>query len=224
MVSIKHESASLVLGLECGSAVGPVISNHLGGYMNRNLLVLAVALASFPELASAHEIGGSGGFMSGLTHPVLGFDHLLAMLSVGILSAQMGGRAIWKVPLSFVSVMLVGGVLGFQDVPLFSVELAIAISVLALGVSIATEKKLPSMVAMVFVGFFAIFHGYAHGSEMPYLVEPAFYACGFVVGTASIHIAGVLIGLVAEKFRHGKQSLRYLGAAIAGIGFHLMIM
>lgn len=188
----------------------------------RLLLVLLVAL--FPALAFAHTSADGGGFFAGLSHPVLGFDHLLAMISVGILSAQMGGKAIWTVPSTFVSVMLIGGLLGINNVPLFSVELGIALSVLVLGVALAVDKKLPIVMAMLFVGFFALFHGHAHGTEMPRLAEPKYYALGFVVGTAGIHIAGVLIGLISQKFTQGAQLLRFVGAGIAGIGFHLMIM
>ncbi len=185
------------------------------------LSILGVVLF-FPSMSYAHE-GAGGGFTAGLTHPVLGFDHLLAMLSVGILSAQMGGQAIWRVPLTFVLVMLGGGILGINGIPLFSVELGIALSVLALGIAIALETKLSSLLAMVFVGFFAIFHGHAHGTEMPFLSKPLFYACGFVLGTAGIHIAGVLIGLIAERIKEGGQLLRYVGAGIAGVGFHLIV-
>ena len=189
----------------------------------RKIVLATVGIVSLlPSISYAHE-GSGGGFIAGLTHPVLGFDHLLAMLSVGILSAQMGGQAIWRVPLTFVLVMLAGGILGINSVPLFSVELGIAVSVLALGIAIALEKKLPPLFAMVFVGFFAIFHGHAHGTEMPSLSKPLFYACGFVIGTAGIHIAGVLIGIIAERLKEGKQLLRYAGAGIAGVGFHLII-
>ena len=189
----------------------------------RKIVLLILGVASFfPSVSYAHEADG-GGFMSGLTHPVLGFDHLLAMLSVGILSAQMGGRAIRRVPLTFVLVMLGGGILGINGIPIFSVELGIAFSVLALGIAIALEKKLSPLLAMVFVGFFAIFHGHAHGTEMPSLSQPVFYACGFVVGTAGIHVAGVLIGIIAERLEQGGQLLRYAGAGIAGVGLHLII-
>ena len=104
------------------------------------LSILGVVLF-FPSISYAHEVPGGGGFMSGLTHPVLGFDHFLAMLSVGILSAQMGGQAIWRVPLTFVLVMLGGGVLGINGIPIFSVELGIALSVLALGIAIAADRN-----------------------------------------------------------------------------------
>lgn len=187
---------------------------------------LYIALVGFmfflPSVSNAHVVSGDGGFISGLSHPILGFDHLLAMLSVGVLSAQMGGKAIWKIPVTFVIVMLAGGILGMEGVKMISVELGIALSVLVLGLSITIEKKLPAVITMMFVGFFAIFHGFAHGIEMPYLAKPVFYVFGFVVGTTGIHIVGVLAGLFFRKIKDGQQLLRYLGSAIAGIGFYLI--
>lgn len=191
--------------------------------MKKNLLLLFIGCC-LPQFVWAHDLNAGGGFMSGFSHPVLGLDHLLAMISVGILSAQMGGRAIWSVPSVFVGVMLVGGVLGMQGFPLISVELGIAFSVFALGLALVAEKKAPPMLAMLFVGIFAIFHGHAHGTEMPYLAEPILYALGFFVGTASLHIAGVLIGVFANKTSFGEQLLRYIGAGIAGIGLYLLIL
>jgi len=182
------------------------------------------ALLLITSSAHAHVIEGAGGFLAGLTHPVLGFDHLLAMLSVGMLSAQMGGRAIWTVPATFVTVMLLGGVLGMMDVPLISVEIGIAASVLALGVAIAAERKLPPLLAMLFVGVFAVFHGHAHGAEMPDIAKPALYALGFVSGTAGIHITGVFVGLIADRTKRGRELLRFAGAGIAGIGVHLLLL
>lgn len=191
--------------------------------MKRVIFFAGLAIALFPGLAFAHESTGSG-FTAGLSHPVLGFDHLLAMLSVGILSAQMGGRSLWLVPAAFVVVMLVGGLLGMNGIPLFSVETGISLSVLALGLALTVEKKLGAIMAMIFVGFFAVFHGYAHGAEMPNLANPTHYALGFIIGTASIHMAGVIIGEAAKLLPDGAQLLKYLGAGIAGIGFHLMVI
>lgn len=182
------------------------------------------AVLMFPSLAYAHDSSAGGGFVSGLSHPVLGLDHLLAMISVGIVSAQMGGKAVWTVPAAFVGVMLVGGLMGMNGVPFFSVELGIALSVLVLGVAIAADKKLPTFLAMIAVGFFALFHGHAHGTEMPEVAQPALYAAGFVTGTALIHVAGVGIGFMSKSFATGPQLLRYVGAGIAGIGFHIIIM
>jgi len=189
--------------------------------MKKNALVLLI-MSLLPQLVWAHDLNGGGGFMAGFGHPVLGLDHLLAMVCVGILSAQMGGRAIWSVPSVFVGVMLIGGVLGMEGVPLISVELGIAFSVFALGLALVAEKKAPPRLAILLVAIFAIFHGHAHGTEMPHLAEPALYALGFFIGTATLHIFGVLIGLFSKKINHGELLLRYLGAVITGVGVYLM--
>jgi urease accessory protein len=159
-----------------------------------------------------------GSFLSGLTHPVLGLDHFLAMVSVGILSAQMGGRAIWTVPATFVLIMAVGGLLGWIDVGLSAIEVGIAFSVLALGTAIALDKKLPVVAVMSAVGVFAIFHGYAHGAEMPAAAKATTYAVGFMTGTALLHIMGVIIGDISQQYERGKLLLRGAGVLIAGTG------
>ena len=188
----------------------------------RKLFLIFLSLFLAPVQGFAHEIAGTG-FAAGLTHPVLGVDHLLAMVSVGILSAQMGGRAIWTVPATFVSLMVVGSVFGITNIPIPVVEYSISISVIALGIAIASAKKMPVVASMMFVGFFAIFHGHAHGTEMPYLAKPLFYALGFVMGTAGIHLVGVLIGYLATLKRQSASLLRYSGAAIAGMGLQILI-
>lgn len=187
------------------------------------VLVLLLSNILLPNLAFAHVDGSSGGFWSGLNHPVLGLDHLLAMVSVGIVSAQIGGRAIWSVPATFVAVMLVGGVMGMQSIPLISVELGIAISVLALGIVIAADKRIAAQWAMLFVAVFAVFHGHAHGEEMPNLANPVLYALGFVSGTAAIHIAGVVIGTAAKKHQYGIKLMRMAGTAIAAVGIYFIV-
>lgn len=183
-------------------------------------ILLGILMGLFPSVVYAHD--GTpvpfGGFLSGLVHPVLGYDHLLAMLSVGILSAQIGGRAIWTVPATFVCVMAIGGALGLIDIGLTSSELGIAASLVLLGLIIAAERKLPILLAMLGVGFFAIFHGYAHGTEMPTTAEPVLYALGFLTGTALIHIAGVVIGDIARHYERGKMILRFGGGFISLIG------
>lgn len=191
--------------------------NHIKRYI---ALLLMTPLASL----QAHEMSGGGGFASGFSHPVLGLDHLLAMIAVGVLSAQLGGKAIWTVPSTFVAIMLVGGILGMNEVPLFTVETGIAFSVLALGVAMAAERKMPIPLAMLFVAIFALFHGHAHGTEMPQLAKPRLYALGFMSGTAVIHVSGVVFGAAFRSFQNGPQLLRYVGAGIAGIGFHLLII
>lgn len=182
--------------------------------------LMALLFAAIPGVAYAHDGTnlGLGGFLSGIVHPVLGYDHLLAMLSVGIISAQIGGRAIWTVPATFVSVMAVGGVLGLINIGLNVTELGIAVSLVILGLVIAAERKIPTLIVMIGVGFFAIFHGYAHGSEMPDTAEPFLYALGFLVGTALIHIAGVVIGDISRHYERGKVALRVGGAMIALVG------
>ena len=182
--------------------------------------LMALLFAAIPGVAYAHDGTnlGLGGFLSGIVHPVLGYDHLLAMLSVGIISAQIGGRAIWTVPATFVSVMAVGGVLGLINIGLNVTELGIAVSLVILGLVIAAERKIPTLIVMIGVGFFAIFHGYAHGAEMPDTAEPFLYALGFLVGTALIHIAGVVIGDISRHYERGKVALRVGGAMIALVG------
>lgn len=189
------------------------------------LALFLIALACTPGLALAHEASQLplGSFIGGLTHPVLGPDHFLAMVSVGILSAQIGGRAIWTVPATFVAVMAVGGALGMLDAPLTAIEAGIALSVLVLGITIAAGRKLPTRLAMVAVGFFAIFHGFAHGAEMPLVAEPARYAAGFLTGTAALHLLGVIIGDAARHYARGKILLRIAGGAIAGIGTWFLV-
>lgn len=187
--------------------------------------ILLVFIISFiPVTVYAHEGGNVpiGGFLAGLIHPVLGYDHLLAMLSVGILSAQIGGRAIWTVPTTFVTVMALGGTLGMIGIGLTAIEMGIAASLVLLGLVIAAERKLPILIAMGGVGFFAIFHGYAHGTEMPETAQPMLYALGFLTGTAVIHIAGVVIGDIARHYERGKLMLRVGGVFIALIGVLFM--
>jgi urease accessory protein len=188
------------------------------------LLFVAAALAIAPS-AWSHD-GTTlpyGSFLSGLTHPVLGLDHLLAMVSVGILSAQIGGKAIWTIPATFVAIMALGGFLGWVDIGLSAIEVGIAFSVLALGTAIAADRRVPLVAAMSVVGVFAVFHGYAHGAEMPTVAKPVTYALGFMTGTALLHIAGVVIGDISQHYAKGKIMLRAAGVAIAGTGAFFLL-
>ncbi|BCX82684.1 urease accessory protein [Methylomarinovum caldicuralii] len=190
--------------------------------LKRDLLRTAiVCLLWLPGLAEAHAVSGSG-FTSGLLHPILGLDHLLAMVSVGILSAQLGGRAIWLVPAAFVSCMILGGVLGILGIYWPFVELGITMSVILLGIALAAHGHIPVAVGLGLAGFFGIFHGHAHGTEMPEVAEPVWFTLGFVTGTVAMHLTGVAIGLAAEPLPSGDQWLRYLGAGVAGIGVHIL--
>lgn len=183
-------------------------------------LFLTLSALVFPLTVSAHQVGGNG-LASGATHPLSGFDHLLAMVAVGILGAQLGSRAIWKVPVTFAAFMVVGGALALAGIGLPGVEPAIALSVLVLGSAIAVSKKLPLGWALACVALFAVFHGHAHGEEMPLIANAAVYATGFVLSTAALHVTGVLIGHYAPKNRTAFTALRYAGAVmgLAGIVF-----
>lgn len=187
----------------------------------RFLVILAVASLA-PESASAHvQAGELGGFESGFIHPIVGPDHLLAMLAVGIWGAQMGGRNVWTLPVTFPLVMAVGGILGMSGFVLPHVELGIALSVLVLGLAIAFAWKAPEWVALLLIAVFAVFHGYAHGVELPNAVDPASYAVGFVVATGVIHVVGIGIGLLLGRIWEGQLS-QALGGAIAVAGLYFV--
>ncbi len=194
-------------------------------FVRRSVVVAAATLAilgAFPGVALAHEnqVIRFGSFLGGLTHPVLGLDHFLAMVSVGIVSSMLGGRAIWTVPGLFVVMMAVGGTIGNVDIGLGStaIETGIAISVIALGVVIAGDRRLPVRVVMGAVVFFGFFHGYAHGVEIPEIAGPFVYALGFLLGTALIHLLGVVIGEVAKRYTPGRLVMRFGGGVFVGIG------
>ncbi len=176
------------------------------------------------ETAFAHEeVEGGVGFLTGLLHPALGFDHLLAMLSVGILSVQIGGHAIWHVPATFVLIMIFGGFLGMQGIEIPMVEAGIAISVIVLGIALAAEKFIPEWVAIISVAIFGAFHGHAHGTEMPLIANPWHYGLGFVTGTALIHLMGVFVGFGFRRLHRGPGLLRATGIGIAGIGCYFLL-
>ena len=187
--------------------------------------ILIFLLISFSSALSAHEAQSLpyGPFLSGITHPVLGFDHLLAMVSVGMISAQIGGRAIWTVPATFVIVMFFGGLLGLNYGGVTGYEIGIALSVLLLGSSLAADKQLDVNFAMLAVAIFAIFHGYAHGEEIPTIAEPPPYVAGFMSGTVILHVAGVVIADISTHYEKGKILLRILGGLIALSGLYFLI-
>lgn len=188
-------------------------------------LITLLFLVLLPELSFAHEVEGNG-FLAGFYHPVFGLDHLLAMLAVGILSTQIGGRAVWIVPASFVVIMLAAGFVGMEalvDLTTTQIEMGIMFSVILLGFVIALDRNMPIIVASLFVAFFAIFHGYAHGVEVPAKANPYYFAAGFVLGTIMIHLAGVLIGVIANRWKTSAVVLRYSGAVMMGIGLKMLI-
>jgi urease accessory protein len=181
---------------------------------NFKLTTLLAAFALLPVLAQAHPGHGlTNSFASGLNHPLHGLDHILVMLAVGLWASQLGGRSRWVVPVTFVSLMTVGGVLGMLGLPLPMVETGILVSVVAMGVLIATAARLPLAASMALVGVFAIFHGHAHGTEIPAAASGLNYALGFVLATAFLHACGLGLGLLAQK-RLTMPALRFAGAAI----------
>lgn len=173
-----------------------------------------------------HEYGG-GGTLSGFLHPLLGLDHLLAMVAVGMLSAQMGGRAIWTVPAAFVVVMAVGGIFGIIGTEIPWVEYGITGSVLALGLAILWGNKTPAPLAMVFVAFFGLFHGNAHGTELPTATNTVAltvaYVAGFLIATIGLHLIGALLGLIAERRPQGVMMLRLSGVLLSVLGVILIL-
>lgn len=186
-------------------------------------LAVALPLALAPTLALAHpSIEHASGFVHGFVHPVSGIDHILAMVLVGIFAWQLGGRALWLVPATFVAVMAAGGALGVAGVGLPFVEVGIALSVIALGAIVAFRVKAPVAVAMGVVGLFAIFHGHAHGAEMPENAGGLLYAAGFMLATAMLHAAGIAVGFGIGKITEsrGPAIVRLAGglAAVAGFG------
>lgn len=186
----------------------------------RSLLTLAALVT--PSLALAHTgVGDTHGFVHGFAHPIGGLDHVLAMVAVGLFAAHLGGRALWLVPLSFVGVMALGGALGMAGVEIPFAEAGIALSVIVLGAAVALRIALPTVAAMALVGFFAIFHGHAHGAELPQGASGLGYATGFLIATALLHAAGLGLGLAIGRL--GSRGLRtaQLGGtamALAGSG------
>ncbi|MBA8876337.1 HupE/UreJ family protein [Phyllobacterium myrsinacearum] len=177
----------------------------------------------YPALAHAHVgVGETSGFTHGFAHPISGLDHVLAMILVGVFAFQLGGRALWLVPAAFVGMMAAGGALGAAGINVPFVELGIALSVIVLGAAVAFEIKAPAAIAVALVGLFAVFHGHAHGAEMPESAGGLAYAGGFMAATALLHVAGIGIGFGIGKIsqRVGPGIVRIIGglAALAGVG------
>lgn len=169
----------------------------------------------------AHEATGAiDGFASGLLHPVLGLDHVVAMVAVGLWGAFLGSPALWILPVVFPLVMAIGGALGVVGIELPAVETGIALSAVVLGAMVAFAARPPIWVAAIIVGIFAIFHGHAHGTELPTAASPLTYSLGFVIATGLLHLCGIAFGLLAN-WPAGRTAVRVGGGAIAlaGVGF-----
>jgi len=184
-------------------------------------LTITLMLLSFAGAAGAHESTGvAGGFVSGLMHPVLGWDHVVAMVAVGLWGAFLGSPAIWILPVVFPLVMAFGGALGVIGIPVPAVETGIAASAVVLGAMVALAARPPIWVAAVIVGAFAIFHGHAHGTELPNAANPLAYSLGFVISTGLLHLCGIAFGLLV-RWPVGQIAVRAGGGliALAGVGF-----
>ena len=189
------------------------------------LLTAATAILT-PAVAFAHTgVGATSGFVHGFGHPISGLDHILAMLMVGVFAWQLGGRALWLVPTTFVAVMGVAGALGIAGIGIPFVEIGIALSVAVLGAIVAFNVKAPVAAAMGLVGLFALFHGHAHGAEIPEDAGGVTYAAGFMIATVLLHLAGIgsgfLIGGTGD--RYGSFLVRVAGGFATVAGMVLLI-
>jgi urease accessory protein len=199
------------------------MNSNLGSsttYDVRRVALLLLALA--PTIALAHEeTSQAAGFLSGLAHPVSGFDHVVAMVAVGLWGAVLGAPAIWVLPIAFPLVMALGGLMGLLGFPLPGVEIGIAASAVVLGAMVLADIKLPLWVAALVVAFFAIFHGHAHGRELPEGTSALLYSLGFVIATGLLHATGILLG-VAHRWAMGRQVVRAAGGGVALAGLFFL--
>lgn len=192
--------------------------------MKRVVLAAGMAVLGFLAAggAEAHVFGAwGGGLGEGFFHPMGGLDHVLAMVAVGLWAAQRGGRALWALPAAFLSMMAVGGLFGGAGIPLPWVEAGVAASVVVLGMAVAWAPRWPMLAGLGLVGLFALYHGHAHGAEIPQTAAPALYAFGFLAATALLHGAGIALGRLAASSLIGAKLLRGTGAAVAAAGFLL---
>ncbi|WP_299487104.1 HupE/UreJ family protein [Acaryochloris sp. IP29b_bin.137] len=188
------------------------------------LLLLGIVLV--PVSAQAHFEGShSLGFFHGLAHPISGVDHLAAMVAVGLWATQLGRRAFWAVPLTFVAVMILGGLMGTTGFTIPFIEQGIAYSVLMLGALITAAICLPLSQSAGIVALFALYHGYAHGAEMPASASGLSYGLGFVVTTALLHLSGIGLGLVCQQVfqRHARLAQLFMGGLVTSVGVYLCV-
>jgi urease accessory protein len=188
--------------------------------MTARTLQTGSSLMAGAAFAHTGHDGGSG-FMHGFLHPVGGLDHVLAMVLVGLIAAAMGARALWALPAAFVAMMAAGGLAGMAGLPLPGLEAGIALSVIVLGAMLAIARFPTVAVAVALTGAFAVFHGFAHGAEMPANASGASYAAGFILATALLHATGILGGLALDRFG-GRMMARFAGAAGAMAGIAIL--
>ena len=185
------------------------------------LIITLLAVANTSAFAHTGE-GLTGGFVSGLTHPIFGWDHVVAMVAVGLWGAVLGRPAIWILPIVFPLVMAFGAALGVAGIPVPFIEAGIALSGVVLGLLIVFFVKTPMVIAAILVGLFAIFHGHAHGTELPEAANPIAYAIGFVIATGLLHLFGILFGTLMAS-EAGKWAVRAGGAVIALVGAAFLV-
>lgn len=184
-------------------------------------ILAGTLLTTIASQASAHTFGAHGaGFAAGFAHPFMGLDHLLAMLAVGLWAMQLGGKARWAIPLTFVTMIAMGGLLAMTGIAFPFVETGIATSVFLFGALIALSARIPAWVGLILTGLFALFHGHAHGTELPQTAMPALYAMGFVAGTSLLLWAGDWLGMVFSGKRQWMGRLS--GSVITVIGLGLL--
>ena len=179
-------------------------------------IFFAILILATPAFAHVGD-GLTGGFLGGFAHPLFGPDHVVAMVAVGLWGAFLGAPAIWLLPVVFPLVMALGGALGILGVPIPGIELGIAVSAIVLGLMVALAARPPLWIAAVLVGAFAIFHGHAHGAELPPGADAVAYSVGFVVATGLLHLCGIAFGLLA-RWPAGRIAVRAAGGAIALAG------
>ncbi|EPE97158.1 HupE/UreJ family protein [Rhizobium grahamii] len=180
-------------------------------------LVVTALLLSTGVAEADVGTGGVSGFAAGFFHPITGLDHVVAMIAVGLWGAQLGKPAIWMLPITFPLVMAFGGFLGLLGVPMPGVEIGIALSGVLLGIAVLTETRPPLFAAAILVGVFAIFHGYAHGTELPLGENALVFSLGFVIATGLLHAVGIVIGLLYQ-WPWGKITVRAAGGAVGAVG------
>lgn len=200
--------------------------NHRGHFVMRDFqarraamvsIIVAAAVSMMASPALAHTGSVAGGFGGGFTHPLFGADHVVAMVAVGLWGAFLGAPAIWLLPIVFPLVMALGGAMGILGIPLPGVEIGIALSAVALGAMVALAARPALWIAASLVGAFAIFHGHAHGAELPDGADAVAYSLGFVMATGLLHLCGIAFGLLA-RYPAGRVAVRAAGLIIAMIG------
>jgi urease accessory protein len=194
------------------------MTKRLESYGRRAAPSVIAAVTLWPAVAWAHtDSGEAAGFLTGVRHPVSGLDHVLAMIAVGLWGAQLGIPALWLLPVAFPMMMAFGGMFGLMGLPLPGVEMGIAASAVVLGVAVLAEARPPLLVALAVVAVFAVFHGHAHGTELPEGQSGLLYSMGFVIATGLLHGLGIGIGSV-HRWGAGRVALRVAGAVVLGAG------